>query len=254
LIPSPIRTVLSSIRKNRVQALLMGGQACVLYGAAQFSRDTDLAILAEPGNLALLQAALDELHAEVIAVPPFEQAYLEMGLAVHFRCHAAGCEGIRIDVMATMRGVDEFAALWARRTTIQTDDGEYELLALPDLVRAKKTQRAKDWPMIKALVDTNYFENRASPSPEQIQFWLQELRTPEWLCSAAQAHAAVTRPLQCLRPLLSLALAGDLAAVERELALEEQRERDADRVYWRPLRAELERLRRMRRSGEGSDA
>jgi hypothetical protein len=27
----------------------MGGQACVLYGAAEFSRDTDLAILANPG-------------------------------------------------------------------------------------------------------------------------------------------------------------------------------------------------------------
>ena len=143
----------------------MGGQACVLYGAAEFSRDTDLAILAEPGNLALLQAALDDLQAEVIAVPPFEQRYLELGLAIHFRCHAAGCEDIRIDVMAKMRGVDEFPALWARRTTIQADDGDYELLSLPDLVQAKKTQRSKDWPMIKALVDTNFFENRKSPTP-----------------------------------------------------------------------------------------
>lgn len=29
----------------------MGGQACVFYGAAEFSRDVDLAILAEPDNL-----------------------------------------------------------------------------------------------------------------------------------------------------------------------------------------------------------
>ena len=34
LIPSPIRRVLSLTRKHRVRALLMGGQACVLYGAA----------------------------------------------------------------------------------------------------------------------------------------------------------------------------------------------------------------------------
>jgi hypothetical protein len=27
------------MRKNGVQALLMGGQACVFYGAAEFSRD-----------------------------------------------------------------------------------------------------------------------------------------------------------------------------------------------------------------------
>jgi len=36
LIPNPIRRVLSSIREHRVRALLMGGQACVLYGAAEF--------------------------------------------------------------------------------------------------------------------------------------------------------------------------------------------------------------------------
>jgi hypothetical protein len=34
---------------HRVRALLMGGQACVFYGAAEFSRDTDLLILASPG-------------------------------------------------------------------------------------------------------------------------------------------------------------------------------------------------------------
>jgi len=34
----------------------MGGQACVLYGAAEFSRDTDLVILTEPENLAQIQA------------------------------------------------------------------------------------------------------------------------------------------------------------------------------------------------------
>ncbi len=32
--------------EHSVEALLMGGQACVLYGAAEFSRDADFAILA----------------------------------------------------------------------------------------------------------------------------------------------------------------------------------------------------------------
>ncbi len=35
------------MQEHRVRALLMGGQACVLYGGAEFSRDTDLAILAD---------------------------------------------------------------------------------------------------------------------------------------------------------------------------------------------------------------
>jgi len=52
---------------HRVRALLMGGQACVFYGAAEFSRDTDLLILADAANLARLEAALHDLQAEQIA-------------------------------------------------------------------------------------------------------------------------------------------------------------------------------------------
>jgi hypothetical protein len=59
LIPNPIVKVLSTLTTHQVQYLLMGGQACVLYGAAQFSRDTDVAI--SP------------------AVPPFELDYLRLG-------------------------------------------------------------------------------------------------------------------------------------------------------------------------------
>src|SRR5262245_23946785 len=106
----------------------MGGQACVLYGAAEFSRDTDLAILAERGNLENLQAALDDLAAVRIAVPPFERRYLDMGLAVHFRCQRADCDGMRIDVMSKMRGVAPFAELWGRRTTLETDGETIDML------------------------------------------------------------------------------------------------------------------------------
>ena len=65
---NPILKVLSSIRAHRVRALLMGGQACVFYGAAEFSRDTDLAVLASSENLTRLKKALNDLKAEVIAV------------------------------------------------------------------------------------------------------------------------------------------------------------------------------------------
>ena len=81
----------------------MGGQACVFYGAAEFSRDTDLAILANSENLAKLRYALADLQATVIAVPPFEAKYLRKGHAVHFRCHHPEASGMRIDVMTKMR-------------------------------------------------------------------------------------------------------------------------------------------------------
>ena len=68
----------------------MGGQACVFYGAAQVSKDIDFLVLAEPENFTRLQAALAELQADRIAVPPFDPAALARGHAVHFRRGAGG--------------------------------------------------------------------------------------------------------------------------------------------------------------------
>ena len=48
------------------------------------------------------------------------------------------------------------------------------------------------------------------------------------------------------RPLLSIAAAGDEAGLNTALDAEERREREADRVYWIPLKAELEALRHRR--------
>lgn len=103
------------MRTNGVRCLLMGGQACVVYGGAEFSRDTDLAVLADDENLRNLRAALDELDAKPIAVPPFERRYLESGHAIHFRCRLPEAFGLRVDVMSRMRGLPGFEELWARR-------------------------------------------------------------------------------------------------------------------------------------------
>ncbi|MGD0613836.1 MAG: hypothetical protein ABSA69_00155 [Verrucomicrobiota bacterium] len=232
------------MRAHRVRALLMGGQACVFYGAAEFSRDTDLAILADAANLARLRRALADLQAEVIAVPPFEMKYLRRGHAIHFRCRHPEALRMRVDVMAKMRGVDAFSKLWNRRTTIELPDGiRCDLLSLPDLVRAKKTQRDKDWPMIRRLVEAHYFQNSAKPGPAQIRFWLQELRTPQLLVEIAQRHAVLCRRLVSARPLLAHAALGKTEELERVLMAEESAERKRDRQYWSPLRVELEKLR-----------
>jgi len=70
-----------------------------------------------------------------------EARYLRKGHAVHFRCRHAEASGMRIDVMTKMRSVESFQKLWARRTTFSIDGDTIELMSLPDLVQAKKTQR-----------------------------------------------------------------------------------------------------------------
>ncbi len=251
MIPNPIRRVLSSIEERRVSAILMGGQACVLYGAAEFSRDTDLAVLASAANLARLRLALDDLQARVIAVPPFQAKYLRRGHAVHFRCQDPGAFGMRIDVMTKMRGLEPFPKLWARRTTLELPDGtRCQVMSLPDLVQAKKTQRDKDWPMLRRLIEAHYFQHRYRATAAQVRFWLRELRTPELLVESAQRWPAAWATQRRRRALLALARPGQETGLVEALAREEWSERQADAQHWEPLKAELERLRHARLRGK----
>jgi len=226
----------------------MGGQACVLYGGAEFSRDCDIALLCEPVNIENFQAAIGELQAEPIAVPPFELEYLLRGHTIHFRCQAEDVAGIRLDVMAKMRGVARFEELWQRRTTVADDaNADIEVMALRDLIAAKKTQRDKDWPMIRRLVEADYASRPPQPTHEQIQFWLLEARTPDLLTAVAAEHPGIANSLISQRPLLTTAMESDRALLVKELADEALAERIKDEHYWQPLRFELERLRRERR-------
>lgn len=129
-----------------MRALLMGGQACILYGAAEFSRDVDVAVLATDKNLELLRQALDELRAKQVFVPALQKEALLRGHASHYRAGIPEAEGIRVDVMSVMHGCDPFAALWRRRQMVTLPGlGRVYILSRPDLVQAKKTQCDKDW-------------------------------------------------------------------------------------------------------------
>lgn len=235
------------MREHRVRALLMGGQACVFYGAAEFSRDTDFAILADAANLRRLREALADLQAVPIAVPDLQLRHLRRGHAVHFRCMHPEAFRLRVDLMSRMRGVDAFGSLWRRRTTIALADGTAcDLLSLPDLVQAKKTQRDKDWPMIRRLLEAHYFERRDRATPATVRFWLAEMRSPSLLIEIVARHPRAARAAGRRRAAVRAALEGHEALVESALRAEELEEREADRAHWKPLIEELGRLRRAR--------
>lgn len=241
---NPIHKVLSLIYQRGIKALLMGGQACVLYGAAEFSRDIDLAILTDSENIEKLKQVLKELEAEQIAVPPFDLAFLEKGHAIHFRAKAPGYSNIRLDIMSKLRGLPDFETLWQRRTSFKlSSDLSYELLSLQDLVNAKKTQRDKDWPMIKRLLEADYIANKDSASVSQQELWLRELRTAQFLIDLAKNQISLARKVKPERALISFAIEGKLELLEDALSKEEQEQRSLDRSYWQPLKKELEQLR-----------
>lgn len=65
--------------------------------------------------------------------------------------------------MSILRGVLAFETLWERRVTLlDPSDTQIHLLALPDLVKAKKTQRDKDWPMVRRLIEADIMQHQAT--------------------------------------------------------------------------------------------
>jgi hypothetical protein len=228
-----------------VKALLMGGQACILYGAAEFTRDVDFAVAVGAGNLDRLRAALDELEATPVFFPPLSAAVLRRGHACHFRCGAAGLHELRIDLMSSMRGVDSFPQLWTRREEFELPGvGRVTALSLPDLVKAKKTQRDQHWPMIRRLIEADVARARSRVPRARLRFWLQEARSYELLRDLGQRHPELARRVP--RAALRAAMDGDADRTAGLLRTEEDRERQRDRLYWAPLRSELERWRRAR--------
>jgi hypothetical protein len=231
-----------------VRALLMGGQACILYGAAEFSRDIDVAALAEPKNLDRLQHALDSLQAEPVFLPPLSREALLRGHACHFRLHDPDVQGLRVDIMSVLHGCDPFPLLWKRRCRIDLAGvGSIAVLSLPDLVEAKKTQRDKDWPMVRRLVEADHHRRPPRPARSQIEFWLREARTPELLVELGRKYPDSAHKAASSRPAVRLALKGRLRQVAVALRVEETACRKADQDYWKPLREELFAWRSERR-------
>lgn len=219
----------------------MGEQACVFYGGAEFSRDCDIVILVNAINLNKLDLALDELQAQCIAVPDKNWKYLDRGHAIHFRCKHPDAVDMRLDVMSKMRGCDDFPLLWERRTTIEDESGfKYEVIGIEDLVKAKKTQREKDWPMIRRLVDSHYAEFCDAPNQDQIQFWFRESRSPEVLMALAKQYPKLLDESMKQRSLLIDAKTENQEALHESLDLERKAEMQQDYQYWQPLIKELE--------------
>jgi hypothetical protein len=242
---NPILEVLFTFGSFEVRSLLIGGQASIIYGAAEFSRDADFSVLASAANLSRLEKALSDLKAENIYVPPFRKKYLDRGHACHFRCGEGAAAGIRIDIMSKMRGCDDFSELWKRRYTVKTEEGKsIQVISLEDLVQSKKTQRDKDWLMIDRLI-RNDIILADNPSPAKIRWWILECRDPDILINLTKDNRAAAEKLVTRRPLIEYAVKKNSGCLKAEIKSEEEAEREKDRQYWAPLRKGLESLRRL---------
>ena len=246
MIPTPIQSALATLRLHHVETLLLGGQASILYGGAEFSRDLDLMLAAGAATLPNLERALADLDAELIAVPLLSAEALDRGHAVHFRCRRPDVAGLRLDLMTRPPRLEDLDGVWRRRVEIRLEGGSVAVVSLADLIATKRTQRDKDWAIIGALVRADMVRQSDSAAGHE-QLWLRESRDADDLVALATTVRPVAKALEAERPLLGAALRGDRAGLELELAQEQIRGKQADRDYWAPLQMELERMRHAQR-------
>lgn len=100
--------------------------------------------------------------------------------------------------------------------------------------------------MIRRLIEADFVQHQDRTTGERVGFWLREARTPELLVTVARRFPDSAAALMVDRPMLRLAVEDRQEALAGALEAEAAAEREADRRYWAPLRAELERLRHER--------
>ena len=98
--------------------------------------------------------------------------------------------------------------------------------------------------MVWRLAEGLYFEAGDSPSAADTDFLLRELRTPEVLMEAVARFLEAARKMAGRRAAVRAALSGDVEQVRLALRSEEDEARRLDRIWWEPLRQQLEQFRR----------
>ncbi len=101
--------------------------------------------------------------------------------------------------------------------------------------------------MIRRLIEAHYKRHRETATPAQVHFWLQEARSVPLVRELVKRYPEPSRTAAENRPLLALAISGDKPALAAALETEDRQEREVDRAYWKPLKAELEALQHSKR-------
>jgi hypothetical protein len=241
-----MRNFFRSLDRERVHYLLISGQACVLYGASQFTEDIDLWIRPTPGDVAGLKRALGSVGARVHKLtPPLRLSFVRRGHGFHFLIPP----DTYLDVMGRPPRVGPFAKAWRRSRRIATDWGRLPVVAPEDLVLLKQTNRPSDYEAI-----SNLARMRVGEAPEEVRvldwamrhsFDVDDLYA---FARSASRHLWRWPERRSLRALRRVVLDSSAlpAAVRRETALHLASElaalQERGRRYWIPILRELKEL------------
>ncbi|HLE69119.1 MAG TPA: nucleotidyltransferase [Vicinamibacteria bacterium] len=241
-----MRSLFRALDDEGVRYLLISGQACVLYGASQFTEDVDLWVQPASSNLESFLRAMARVRAVVYKLtPPITLKYVRKGHGFHFRIGA----DLFLDMMGHPPRVGAFLAAFSRARKFKTDWGTLRVSAPEDLVLLKRTNRPGDYEAISNLVRLRVVEDKEEAS---VLRWalLNTFDVADLVDFALQAAGKLNRwpSRPALRALLPIPAATSrlpdrrIRRAAQLLAIEMGDVQERGRRYWRPIVSELKRL------------
>ena len=144
-LPSDLIDLLAEFGDEKVEYLLVGGQAVALHGHPRFTNDADLWIRDSEENVRRCQAALERFGAPASVVEAIQAL---SGLDVAWMGHPPA----RIDIVKQVPGGD-FDRAWSTRQTLTVNDTPVQVVSREELILLKRASgRPQD------LVDVGLLE------------------------------------------------------------------------------------------------
>ena len=144
--PDDLREFLKLLNSARVEYLLIGGYAVAYYGYLRATSDLDIWVGASEQNAQKLIQALKDFGFDSPRLVP--DLFLRQESIVRF-----GEPPMRIEILTSISGV-KFATCFARRSRVQFDGLQINLIRLADLKKNKAASgRPKDLDDLQKLGD-----------------------------------------------------------------------------------------------------
>ena len=246
-----MRSLFRALDDEGVRYLLISGQACVLYGASQFTEDVDLWVEPASWNLRSLLHALARVRAVVYKLtPPLTLTYMRKGHGFHFRIGG----DLFLDVMGRPPRVGGFQKAFSRARSIETDWGTLRVSAPEDLVLLKRTNRPGDYEAISNLVRLRVEEEKQE-APVLRWALMNTFDVADLVDFSFAARGKLKRwpsrpALDALLPITVSSMPPPerrIGRAARLLAVEMGDTQEKGRRYWRPIVSELRGLQKARK-------
>lgn len=135
MVTTRIAKVCQLLNKNKARYVVVGGEACILYGLTRTTEDIDIFIDKDIDNIKKVLDALGNLLWGIAKEIPPEKVAKDPITIIG--------DQPRVDILTSLKGIP-FKKAWGFRKKAKIEGVEIPYLALNLLIKSKNTDRLQD--------------------------------------------------------------------------------------------------------------